>query len=304
MDLPHLIDELCNNEPENKNYFQLKQELLFVQNSFTDQAFQQVIEKVRKIYINYYNYRGIEMLNNEFKNYMNQNQAAFEKNINELAAFINHLDLFFADDKLYGAKYQTLYQNFKMNYEEFNQLKINLKENKIDYLGTNMLFESFSKLIYELNELINLENTKNYKKTYTKYYIQNLNHWFFKLLSKKDLLENNSNNNKQIETLAFLKEKINALDLENIDLYNELIGEFSTKLHDLYIKIYKAFLYKEMAEKLIKKITLNNIHDDNEVDEILKIANKYLLTKKYKDAFDLATSFYERGKKYVYKNTY
>lgn len=302
--LPEILTELLNKTSSKEEVQKLLDETKELQEKFRVQPYQQQLEKTRKIYNSYFIIVKKTNLANDLNSYLQSNLSKIKKTFIKLNKQINIIAAIIEDSEPID---KNSFESFKTQWlsvnDEFDELKEKIKnKEEIGFIDIQAFFEHFFNTIEGANDFLSDFDAHELKKKYSDYYKKMSDIWYLKVLNLRQYLEKSTENDNKFARLIFLNKKITD-DFEKnkiIDMNSILWKNWNELIIELYKKTYTQYIYKKMAERIIRKVSPHRKIENVELNETLLIANKHITNLKFKEAYEILSSFLTKGnKRYV-----
>lgn len=299
----HLPEILSKLSFETKDKLAIKQLIDERENLATEWLklpYQDVQERIKKIYADYYVLNKKTALNAEFQDFINNELENIGKMINELDQKLSYISIDLDDfDSNFVTKISQELLQLRNQYDSIN--KANKADSNVSLMEIQTLLHGIMELIKKCNDKIEIFNLDTYQKNYNAYYLKILETWSLKIqFVQSTVLEQSLELENDIKLLidSLSKVKKDFEQSEKINFKSKNWNHFYNIFTKLFKMTFKAYLYKKMTEELMLK-SMHYRLNNPDFNELLISVNKHMRAKKFDEAFSLLATCMKKGKKYV-----
>ncbi|WP_029513186.1 hypothetical protein [Mycoplasmopsis primatum] len=291
--LPEILDVAYNSAYQKESIANLKTRVATLQTDFNTMPYQTQLENVRKIYSSYFaaiNFtKVVHELNTFLRKEFDKIETIYKRTNQQISLFFGWIEenINNTKDASDFRLHKNLYDTSMLDFENIKQW---IKQNQdMGFLEIQNFFEQYRTVINYLNNKLSEYNLQQARKLYNEFYFSINNVWFYKVLTLRNLIESSSNNDLEFKRLVELNLKINDdyKKNQNIDLKSDLWLSWNDSLIGLYKKVYPQYIYKQMVEILLQKISPKRNNNTAEINEIMLYVNQNIVALKYKEAFEI-----------------
>ncbi|UUD35594.1 hypothetical protein NPA07_01830 [Mycoplasmopsis caviae] len=298
--LPKILNKLKSETREQSAINDLISEHQVLTNEWLELPYQDIQERIKKIYTEYYILNKKSTINKEFQDFINKELAKIGNMITKLDQKLSYVSIELDDyDQNFVAKISSELMQLKDQYDSIVTSKE--KSSEVSLMEVQNLIEGIMQLVKNCNNKIEFFNYDSYQKKYNEYYLKMLETWSLKIqFVQSSVLEQSSELESDIKhlisNLTNVKRDFSQSGKLNFESKNWL--SFYKIFNKLLKMTFRAYLYKKMTEELLSKSMHFRINN-SDFNELLISVNKHMRAKRFDEAFSLLATCMKKEKKYV-----
>ncbi|MCT4469456.1 hypothetical protein [Mycoplasma sp. HS2188] len=276
----NMLKKLLPNNQKSEDVSNLAALLVKIQRNYLNEPFQDTNDEVKKLLNKYYYLKNKNNIENQIDDYIGNNTVKIQSIIDNVEQKISNFGVIKSEHRQKKiAELSARFINIKKDFECILSQKNDNKNNTV-FLDFDSLVDISINWINEFNKLSRYEQNESLKHEYFKSYWTTLEEWYYSLLTKREFLENTTENDLIFSDLIRFHEEI----LKNKTTSANEMNLFIEKLRNLYKVIQKAKTYKYMTTALMDKINKYSINNEKIALRLQNISHK-LANKEFSKAY-------------------